>query len=512
MKNLLIILLAGVSSLAFGLELASPFGEGMVLQQQMPIPVWGWGSPGKKVVVKFADATASATVDAAGRWRCELPALEASTQPQVFSVSEGSETIAYSDVLVGEVWICFGQSNMQMGYGSIPEIKQLVADTVAAKRPVRTLNVQTMIALDEVERCYRAAWTPSPPSSAVAASFACLLQQEINVPVGIVLTSWGSSSIEGWMPRDMEKQLPHFKKEMERELDADRLELCKRVIDIVHATGKISYGDDPATKALVKKVKARSANIFCRTRPNLLYNAMLHPLIPMACRGMVYYQGEANGKSYGDMAQYGITQPLWLKRLRAGWERDDLYFLNVMLPGFGRILNSGSGAGDLEAVDAHSWAILRDAQMEVLKLAHTAVANTIDLGEENQIHPHDKMPVGERLALLARRGAYGESNLLAAGPMFQGLEVSGRKIAIRFVDAKGLKTTDGQPPRAFWVGSDERGWKQADAQIHGDTVVLSRPSGAKPREVRYAFAAMPDVNLVNLAGLPAYPFRAELPR
>ncbi len=492
------------------LELASPFGEGMVLQRQMPVPVWGWGNPGDKITVSFAHVSVSAMADAAGRWHCDLPPLEANATPQEFKVTDGANSILYTNVLVGEVWICCGQSNMQKGYNDIPDIRQLVDETIATKRPVRTLNVQTMIALQEADRCFNASWSTKPPPSAVAASFACLLQSKLNIPVGVVLTSWGSSSIEGWMPLDMEEQLPHFKKVMEKELNADQLKLCQNIIKETEKTGEISYSDDPETQALAKQVKAISANIFCRTRPNLLYNAMLHPLIPMACRGMVYYQGEANGKSYKDMVQYETTQPLWLKRLRAEWGCDDFYFLNVMLPGFGRTLKSGPSRGDLEAVDAHSWAIIREAQMEVLKLPHTAVANTIDLGDEKNIHPKDKMPVGERLALLARREFYGEKNLLAAGPMFQSLERSGQNVVIHFKDADGLKTTDSQPPRAFWLGGEGIKWQRAEASIQGNSVVLTIPLGMKPSEVRYAYAAMPDVNLVNREGLPTYPFRAKL--
>jgi sialate O-acetylesterase len=213
------------------------------------------------------------------------------------------------------------------------------------------------------------------------------------------------------------------------------------------------------------------------------------------------------------MIQYGKTQPLWLKRLRAGRGNDPFFFINIMLPGFGRTLNSGLSVGNLDAVDTHSWAIIRDAQMNVLKLPRTAVVNTVDLGDEKKIHPTDKMPVGERAARLARREVYGESGLLAAGPMFQSLKVSGQKIVIRFKDAKGLSTSDGEPPRAFWLlGSDESGWKPAMAKIVGETVELTIPQGMKPKAIRYAFAAKPNVNLVNQDGLPAYPFQQELSR
>ena len=497
---------------AASLELASPFGEGMVLQQKMPVPVWGWDEPGREVVVEFGGHKARAVAGTDGRWRCELPPLEASAEPLVFRVSDGASSTVFTNVLVGEVWICCGQSNMQMGYGRVPDIAELVERTVAEHRPVRTLNVRNMISIDEADRCpLGAAWSTQPPPSAVAASFACLLQADLGIPVGVVLASWGSSSLEGWMPRNLEDRLPRFKAEMERELDPDHLALCRKVIASARESGKLEYADDEA-RALAKKLGARNANIYCRTRPNLLYNAMLHPLIPMACRGMVYYQGEANANDYDDMARYAKAQRSWLRELRKEWGNRPFFLLSVMLPGFGKTLASGPSRGDLEAVDAHSWAIIRESQMRILDLPNTAVANTIDLGEAKNIHPRDKMPVGRRLALLARRAVYGESGLLAAGPLFQRLERSGDEITVRFKDADGLHTTDGKPPRAFWLGGNGMPWTRAEAAIRGDSVALKIPEGTHPAEVRYAYAAKPDVNLVNRAGLPAYPFRAPIPR
>lgn len=491
------------------LQLASPFGENMVLQRQMPVPVWGWADAGRSITVRVAGAEASATVGRDGRWRCDLPALKAGG-PHIFTVGDGSTTITYTNVLIGEVWICCGQSNMAMSHGGIPEIKQLVADTVAAQRPVRALEVRTMISFDEEERCLSAKWKTTPADSAVAAAFSCSLQEEIDVPVAVVTTCWGSSSIEGWMPRDMAGQLPHFQAEMDEKLGDDYGEICRSIIEKSLAKGRIiNEKDYPELAALLKENRGRSANIFARTRPNLLYNAMLHPLIPMACRGMVYYQGEQNTASYDQMVQYGTTQPLWIQRLRQGWGRDDWYFLGVMLPGYGKTIRSGPGYGDLEAVDAHSWAILRDSQLEALKLPHTSVVNSIDLGDEKNVHPKDKLPIGQRLALLARRDVLGEADLLAAGPMFAELVIKGRKVIISFKDADGLTTTDGQAPRAFWVSADGTDWLQAEAQIKGEQVVLTAPKGVAPKHVRYAFSAMPDVNLVNKAGLPAYPFRSE---
>ncbi len=486
------------------LELASPFGEHMVLQRRQPIPVWGWGGPGKNVSVKVAGVSASAVVGKDGRWRCDLPALEAGG-PHAFVVTDGEKTVTFKDVLVGEVWICCGQSNMQMGYGGIPDIKELVKKTVEAGRPVRTLQVTRMISFKEEERCHGVKWSLGPPSSAVAASFLCRLQPEIDIPVAAVMACWGSSSIEGWMPMELAGELPHFKKMMEKELGGDKRILCEDLIR--NYKGRFLYSKDPKVVAILKPVKNKyilSGDIFARTRPNLLYNAMLHPLIPMACRGMVYYQGEANATNKGSMIQYGVTQPLWLKLLRKRWGRDDVHFLNVMLPGFGR-------GADLESVTATTWALFRESQSRILELPHTALVNTVDLGHPTNIHPKDKMPIGERLALLARRDTCGEKELLACGPRLKGLARKGGKVIVSYTDARGLKTLDGKPPQAFWVSADGASWKRAGAEISGETVILTAPEGMKPAQVRYAYAAKPAVNLVNASGLPAYPFNAKIP-
>jgi sialate O-acetylesterase len=311
------------------------------------------------------------------------------------------------------------------------------------------------------------------------------------------------------MPADMTAKLPHFKKIMEAH-NADRT-LSQMIIETAKASdGTIKrYCENPQENERLTQAH-RNANIYARTRPNMLYNAMLHPLIPMACRGMVYYQGEANTKRYADMVQYRTTQRLWLERLREEWNRPEFHLLSVMLPGFGRTLKSGPGWGDLEAVNAHSWAVMRDSQLGILDLPATGVANTVDLGDEKNIHPGDKLPIAERLVLLARRDTLGETALLASGPMLESVSVKGSEVTIRFTNATGLRTVDGEAPRAFWASEDGKEWHSAAARIVAETVVLSVPAGVQPGQVRYAYAAMPKVNLVNEAGLPAYPFSFDV--
>jgi sialate O-acetylesterase len=369
---------------------------------------------------------------------------------------------------------------MQMGYGGVPEVKKMAAEAIN----IRTFKVTQDVSFEEADFC-KGSWQEVAPGSAVAAGFACYLQKAIDVPVGIILTCWGSSSIEGWMPLDMTEKLPHFKKQMEdfKANDIDQVNVIK-----------------------AKKKMTGKDNIFLRTRPNILYNKMMHPLIPFACRGIVWYQGEANTKSMESMMQYGKTLPMWVNRYRQEWGNEKLHFIPVMLPGFGRNFTKGS---TLDAADAQTWAWMRDSQLKILNLKNTAVANTIDLGDAKNIHPKDKAPIGERLALLARRDVLGEA-LLAEGPSFKAMKISGISVKLTLENAKGLKTLDGAAPKAFWICGKDKKWFQAAAKIEGESISLSHTSVKKPTQARYAFAAMPKVNLVNEAGLPARPFRTDV--
>lgn len=205
--------------------------------------------------------------------------------------------------------------------------------------------------------------------------------------------------------------------------------------------------------------------------------------------------------------EYDEAQIAWMRRYREAWGRDDFKFLVVMLPGYGKILNSGP-AGDQESPDAHSWAWMRESQLAALNLPHIGVANTIDLGDATNIHPKDKLPIGRRLALLAQQNA-NNRDTLAQGPTMTKVEAKGRELVVYFQHAEGLKTLDGEAPTAFWVADDSAKWTRAEATIHGQTVVLFANEIEAPLYVRYAFAGMPKVNLINRAALPAYPFRSD---
>lgn len=476
MASLMMVAVAFGGDQKAALTISSMFGDHAVLQREMPVPVWGRGEPGTTVTLDFAGQKKTTPVGEDGKWLVRLDPLAANAMPQdmVIAASTGS-TVTFTNLLVGEVWICAGQSNMQYGWGNESHVMfnwggetnlaALVPD--ARQRPIRSYHVPVNVSFSPEENS-TGTWSTDVSGSAVAFGFSYNLQRALDVPVAVIVTCWGSSSIEGWMPRDLTGELPHFKAIMEA-FDAS------------------TNTHDRIQAAIDRGV--RHGNVFIRKQPNILYNAMLHPVIPYASRGMVWYQGEANADKPGEYAQ---SLPLWIKRLRSAWGRADFQFLIVMLPGFGD----------------KAWPLFREVQLGALKMPHTSVANTIDLGDEKNIHPADKAPVCERLALLARRDVYVEK-IEAQGPVFKSAVVNGNRVVIEFDHADGLKTTDGGAPTGFLLAGSDQNWHPATATIQGNTMELAVASLAAPMYVRYAFTGKPAVNLVNGANLPACPFRTD---
>jgi sialate O-acetylesterase len=419
--------------------------------------------------------------------------MPASHDPRTLTISGGNnDQIELSNIVVGEVWICSGQSNMQMGYSRIPEIKALTSSL----GNLRTFKVENTVSFTEQDRC-EGKWLESPPDSAVAFSFAYFLEKSAGAPVGIIQASWGSSSLEAWMPRELTKTVPHFETMM-AEFDAD-FETRKKIKTILNGPKPWNRQDD----------------IFLRRQTNILYNAMIHPLIPYGCRGLVWYQGERNTQSMhgmkkepwysrnSGMLKYGNTLKAWMRQYRKEWQRDDFQFLIVMLPGYAKGIKGGP-----ENPDTESWAWMRESQLKALELPHAAVINTIDLGEINNIHPNDKLPIGKRLALFAGRDTLGK-DIKAEGPVFKKVEAKGDRLVIHFDHAEGLKTLDGKEPAGFWIADGPQNWTKANTRLSKQTVILDSPELKKPLYVRYAFSGKPTVNLVNASEQPAYPFRTD---
>lgn len=485
------------SALNATLELASPFTKHMVLQRDMPVPIWGRANPGLTISLKFSGQKKYTRTDSSGKWRIDLEPLSANAVGKRMTVMAGKnqESVELDDIVVGEVWICSGQSNMQMSIESVRNIQALESKPGS----IRSFQVKNTVALEEQNRC-KGEWIVNRPDSAVAAAFAHYLEEYADVPIGILLTSWGSSSIEAWMPRDMTRVMPHFKKIMDA---FDSNESVKQQIEE-------TVNAEPWNK---------SQNSFLRHQPNILYNAMMKPLIPYACRGLIWYQGERNTGAIDGMPEdpwtarvsgmllYRKVLTQWIQCYRQEWEQSKLHFLIVMLPGFGKLLDASLDQ-TLESPDAQSWAWMRESQLNALELPHTGVVNTIDLGHPTNIHPKDKLPIGKRLALLAARDTLSQS-IVAQGPVMESVLARGEYLVVDFKNGEGLKTTDGKAATGFWLADESEKWYPAEALIKGNRVALRSPEIRKPLYIRYAFAGMPKVNLVNSSNLPAYPFRAD---
>lgn len=439
-------------SLLATVQLASPFGSNMVLQLGKPIPVWGTAAPGESVTVSFADQIAVTMTDEDGRWRVELPPLEASSQPRTLTAT-ASNTITLENVLVGEIWLCSGQSNMEW---EVEDARDGAAEIAAANYPqIRLGTVAQTIGASPAETV-NVAWSECSPASAakfsaVAYYFAREIHERLGVPVAVMHAAWGGTPIEAWMSLENLRSDPAFAPVFDR------------------------WGDE-----------------FSKKMSTGLYNGMIHPLFPLGLRGVLWYQGEENAPRYDE---YRKLFPAMIREWRAKFQQGDLPFYFVQLANMNRA-NDPSGV---------QWAFQREAQMQGLALPNTGVAVAIDLGEDNNIHPANKQDVGLRLALIALARDYGQE-VEYSGPVFSGMAREGNALRLAFSHADGL-TAATQPAPEFEIAGADLQFVAANATIDGSTVLVSAAGIDTPRHVRYAFSNNPARSLYNAAGLPASPFR-----
>jgi len=461
--------------------LPSLFGNRMVLQQEMAVPVWGWADPGEKVTVSFGSQSKSIETGKSGRWQVKLEPLKANSNGQKLTV-EGTNTILITDVLVGEVWICSGQSNMEWSVSRSLNSKEEIA---AAKYPnIRLFNVPGHITAATPQEKAPGAWEPCNPDmvpgfSAVGYFFGRKLHEELRVPVGLVGSNWGGTRIEPWTSLAGFQSVPELK------------EIAKSV-------------STRESKAKEQEVAVK------RTDPSAIFNAMINPLAPFAMRGAIWYQGESNGNE-------GESYYHKKRALVNGWRElfnPDLGFYWVQLANW-KSPNEDPSGGD-------GWARIREAQRKALSIPHTGMAVTIDIGEANDIHPRNKQDVGRRLARYALHQTYGKKDVVPSGPLYKSHKVEGNSIRVTFDhvggglivgEKNGLEPTkevkNGKLQRFAIAGADKK-WHWADAKIDGDSVVVSSPEVSKPVAVRYAYSMNPaGANLYNEEGMPASPFRTD---
>jgi len=495
MKKLSLItgfLFAAVSSRA-DVALNAIFDEHMVLQRDIPVAVYGKAEPGEKVTVAFAGQTRSATADKEGAWCVMLAAMKACTTPAVMTVS-GKNKLTLSDVLVGDVWICSGQSNMDFTPGAyngpedpkpydekdfdVPLLRQFHLVNEPSMRPETDVIVNRGNGTSQES----AAWLPCKPATgnrftAVGLYFGRKLQLETGVPIGLIKTASNGTRIEPW----------------------------------ISPTGLAGVKELPPVTGLPAEYKSDGGY---PSTWHCLYYGKIHPLTRYGIKGAIWYQGESNGDE-------GETYYQKLLALIGGWRSawgvGDFPFYIVQLAGRGLPVENPEG-GD-------GWAKIRMAQFKALTIPHTGMAVAMDLADVNDpgdIHPKNKRDVGERLALWALAKDYGKKDLVYSGPLYRQMKIEGNKIRIGFdsvgsgltvATKKGFDPVVKEPQgklKRFAIAGDDKKWAWADAVIDGKTVVVSSPAVPKPVAVRYAYTMSgDDCNLYNNEDLPASPFRTD---
>ena len=483
------------------LKLAAVFSDHMVLQRDKSIPVWGWADPDEKIAVEFNGQLQSAVAGADGKWQVKLHPMEASAEPQVLTVrSEKPDRKATaSDVLVGEVWLGSGQSNMAM---TVNRAKDFETEQAAAKFTSIRMFKEESTASPTAQPDSKGKWAVCSPEtiagySATLYFFGRELHRELNVPVGLINSSVGGTPIEAWIAEESQVRSPELKNRVEAKTKADA--------SIDEATMKANYEKQlaswrtQATKAKKDGTKAPRRPTdpleLIRTKANSggLFNGKIAPLIPYAIRGVIWYQGEANSAP-GKGPYYQYQLPLLVNDWRARWG-EDLPFGWVQLPNFGR--------------EGEGWSLVREAMLKTLSLPRTGMAITVDIGETKDIHPKNKQDVGRRLALWALGDVYGKTVPATSGPLPTEHEVKGDSITVTFLHADGSLVAKGGELKGFVIAGEDQQWRPAQARIVGSTVVISSSEVSKPVAVRYAWSADPDCNLFNEAGLPASPFRTD---
>lgn len=442
------------------------FSDHMVFQSDVALPIWGRAEPGEVVTVTFARQSTRTTADATGQWRVQLRGESAGVQGSL--LIEGRNRLVIQDVLVGEVWLASGQSNMQL---RVNEAAGGPAAAAGGDLPgIRMFTVPQRPAGTPADDC-AGQWIVCQPDtvgrfSATAFYFARELHGVRSVPIGIINASWGATPIEAWTSVAAMTRHP---------------QLTPVLAPAKEPPPPGGKGGPPPEK----------------NYPGYLFNGMIAPLIPYALRGVIWYQGENNANS--DHAElYALQLPVLIDDWRQRWGTS-LPFAWVQLPNFQPKSKQPS---------APRWPIVREAMLHSTSVEHTGMAITIDLGEADNIHPRNKQEVGHRLALWARARVYGET-IAYSGPLPESHAIENGKLVVTFSHADGgLVARDG-PLRGFLVAGPDRQWTPAEALIRGNQVVVSSPRVAAPVAVRYAWADNPACNLFNGAGLPASPFRTD---
>jgi sialate O-acetylesterase len=517
-RSTLPALLAGLLALPAAaradVSLAPLFTDHAVLQREKAVPIWGRADPGENVTVGFQGQTVAAAAGGDGRWIAWLSPLSADSAGSdlVVTGKKGARTL--HDVVVGEVWLCSGQSNMEFAVddpkNATFRVQNAEAEVAAAQWPlIRQYKVARQVAAAPVTAA-RGAWISCSPRTAgeftaVGYFFARDIFQRLGIPVGIIASTWGGTVVESWMspaalagdpafaivgPR-WQKMLADFPRA--RAAYEAAVAEWGRTVSAARAAGPASFA--AFIKSHAEPRPPHGSGPEDPWTPSGLFNGMIYPLAPYALRGALWYQGESNAEA---ASEYHRLFAAMITDWREQFGQGDIPFYWVQLANY-RYPRDPTGK---------KWAFLREAQAQALSLPATGQAVSIDVGDPDNIHPRNKQEVGRRLALIARANVYGIAGDFS-GPVFAGANIEGGTMRVRFKFADNGLTAAGRPLQSFELAGADRRFHPALASIAGDSVVVRSAEVPAPVAVRYAWSNAPEANLFNGSGLPAAPFRSD---
>lgn len=476
------------------LKLPAIFSDNMVLQQGMSVPIWGWANDGEIVTVSFAGQKVSAT-PRNGKWMVHLKKVEAKG-PQTLTVS-GVKTLQFTNVVAGEVWLCGGQSNMEWGlFKAFEPDEDISTSSNALLRVFQVPHTKSDIPLTDIAAGDATpTWQEARPEtvkgfSAVGYYFGRELQKRLGVPVGLIQSTWGGTPAEVWMRQEVLASDANYKTNILDDYVSQRITYENALAEFEKKQEELKNNES------FKKLTAPRPP----WKPSELFNGMIAPIVPYGIKGVIWYQGESNAKR-GSTTLYASLFPDLIRNWRKDWDQGAFPFLFVQLAPFKAIQGN--------PVES-DWAELREAQLLTMKtVPKTGMAVITDVGDEKDIHPTKKAPVGERLALLARAIAYNEK-IVHSGPVYKKAETKGDRIILSFDHVgSGLVARDGSL-KGFSIAGADRKFFWARAEILPDnTIAVWSPTVSEPVAVRFGWADYPVVNLWNREGLPASPFRTD---
>ena len=477
------------------LKLSSIIGDNMVLQRDLDnVPIWGWADAGTEVTVEFAGQKVSGKAGDDGRWEVKLAKLAMSATGQAMNIKAGGDSITLKDILVGEVWVCSGQSNMQWATGQAYDAD---LEALTANFPnIRLISVP-QVGTQELQNDFKGQWEAANATnvavfSAVGWYFGKQLSETLNIPIGLIDNAWGGSAAEAWVERGAMEADPEYAEAMAQ------WKKTEAAYDHDAAMAKWKAASEKAKAAGKNAPRAPRNQLVGQHRPGNLYAGVLNPIIGYGIKGAIWYQGESNtGRAF----QYRKLFSKMITHWREKWGQGDFSFYWVSLADF---------KDEVDAPVDADWAVLRESQTATLSLPNTGEAIIYDIGEGRDIHPRNKIDVAKRLARLALAQDY-HFEIAHRSPIYKSHEVKGNKVEVMFDHAgTSLYTFDVRHAVGFEIAGEDKVFHWADAQLQGkNKVVVSSPKVANPVAVRYAWSNNPKANLFSRENLPATPFRTD---